>query len=157
MVIKDTDALARLRTEMKDHASARVEIGVFADRDGRTDPESNASIGLDHEFGKFTGKYPIPERSFLRMPIITKLPEMIMNAGKEGWRRSILEKGIIHTLKFIGILAEGAVQAAFASGGFGRWPKLSAYTIREKGSSAILIDKGELRAAINSRVVEGNP
>lgn len=172
----NTDGLGALREQMKAAASKRVHVGVLGGKDARNGDESagyvpgNAEIGAIHEFGVVGGASPfkqpgiskvpikrphqnLPERSFLRMPLITKLPEAIAAQGRAAWRKAIVEKGVTFALRNLGVLAEGIVQDAFKTGGFGTWAKLKASTIRRKGSAAILIDKAELRQSITSRVV----
>lgn len=172
----NTDGLSSLREELKKYASKRVHIGVLGGNDARSGDESkgyvpgNAEIGAIHEFGVVGGASPfkqpgisktpiknpsinLPERSFLRMPLITKLPEAIMGQGREAWRKAIIQKGVVFALKNLGVLAESIVQDAFKTGGFGLWAKLKASTIRRKGSAAILIDTAELRQSVTSRVV----
>ncbi len=172
----NTDALSALRQELAKAASKRVHIGVLGGSDARSGDESkgyvpgNAEIGAIHEFGVTGGASPfkqpgisktpiknkninIPERSWLRMPLITRLPEAIAAQGRAAWRKAILERGVVFALKNLGVVAEGLIQDAFASGGFGTWAKLKPYTIRKKGSAAILIDSAELRQSVTSRVV----
>lgn len=173
-----TDALAALRAELEKNKSKRVQVGVLGGNDARSGDESggyvagNAEIGVAHEFGLIGGQLPqavrakaglskepaksgrsLPERSFLRMPVITQLPEAIKAQGKENWRKAILQKGVVFALKNLGILAEGVIQDAFKTGGFGTWAKLKPATIRRKKSDAILIDTAQLRQSITSRVV----
>lgn len=176
----DTDQLQHLREELKKHAGAVVQIGVIGDTQrfeelGDTSL-NNAELGMIHEFGviggmvkhrsrskerkvrrtwdQFKDVVNIPERSFLRMPLIRELPEAIYKMGKEFWRKLIIVKGVIPALKNLGILGEATVQDAFATGGFGQWAPLKPRTIKRKGSSAILIDTAQLRQGIASRVVE---
>jgi hypothetical protein len=172
----NTDGLGALRRELALAPSKRVHVGVLGGNDARNGDESkgyipgNAEIGLAHEYGVVAGASPyvakgvskrptkapgmnLPERSFLRMPLITRLPEAILKEGRQAWRNAILTKGVVYALRNLGALAESVVQDAFATGGFGTWVKLKASTIRRKKSSAILIDKAELRQSITSRVV----
>jgi len=60
--------------------------------------------------------------------------------------------GMTKIFKQVGIKAEAIIQEAFASGGFGTWADLEEQTIRRKGSSSKLIDKGELRKSVSSEV-----
>ncbi len=176
-VTVNTDPLAKLRTELQAAASKRVHVGVLGGKDARQDmpgqyTPGNAEIGAIHEFGITGGVSPlkvpgqskqpagkkgahvnIPERSWLRMPVITKLPEAINAQSRAKWRDSILRDGVSATLKRLGILAEAVIQDAFATGGFGTWAKLSKVTIRRKKSAAILIASAQLRQSVTSRVV----
>lgn len=172
----NTDGLGALREQLAKASSKRLHVGVLGGNDARNGDESkgyipgNAEIGAIHEFGVVGGASPfkqpgiskvpiknpsinLPERSFLRMPLITKLPEAIIAQGRAAWRRAIIEKGVTFALRNLGVLAESVVQDAFKTGGFGTWAKLKKSTIRRKGSAAILIDKAELRQSITSRVV----
>ena len=52
----------------------------------------------------------------------------------------------------LGLFAETLVQRAFETSGFGQWPALQSSTVKAKGSSAPLIDTGQLRRSISSEV-----
>ena len=54
----------------------------------------------------------------------------------------------------IGIIAEGVVQEAFSTRGFGKWAPNSEMTIAQKGSDSPLIDTAQLRKSISSDVKE---
>lgn len=174
-VVLNTDGLDALRKELAAAKSKRVQVGVLGGKDARLGEgggyvPGNAEIGLVHEFGIIGGQSPfkmkgvskqptkrasmnMPERSWLRMPLITRLPEAILEQGRAAWRRAILEKGVVYALRNLGVVAEGVIQDAFATGGFGTWAKLSRRTIKKKGSAAILIDSAQLRQSVTSRVV----
>lgn len=172
----DTGPLAALKAEIAANKGKRVHVGVLGGNDARAEEPGkytpgNAEIGKVHEFGMIGGISPvpnpgeskqpekkgrgvtIPERSFLRMPLMAHLPDAIKKTGKQFWRDSIVKDGIGKTLRRLGVLGEGVVQDAFATGGFGTWPKLSRRTIKAKGSAAILIDTAQLRQSVTSRVV----
>lgn len=176
----DTDPLAKLRADLAKAAGARVQVGVIGGENQRFDEKGhetlgNADIGLIHEFGvigrlvkhKSRGQERLarkeegredktvnmPERSFLRLPLIKRLPAEIYKAGAGFWRKLILQKGVVAALKALGIQGEATVQDAFQTGGFGHWPKLTAYTIKKKKSDSILIDTAQLRQSVTSRVV----
>lgn len=183
-VTLNTDRMKLLQKELAKAKGARVHIGVLGDNNSRAEPGDNAEeklgnadIGLIHEFGvmggfvrhktrnaertqnrkwnQFRDQVTIPERSFLRMPVLQELPTAIYASGKETWRKAILEKGVIYALKRLGILGEAVVQDAFATGGFGRWAPLKPYTIKKKKSNAILIHLALMSQAITSRVITG--
>ena len=150
----------------------RVQVGIFGEDNARSEaaapdkrtkgglrrtiPKSkasmtNAEVGAIHEFGQLTANPPIPPRSFLRMPLATKSRQIINGTAKVAF--AFLKKADLNGLfTRIGLECENVVREAFASGGFGQWPKLSKYTVAKKGSSAILIDTGQLRRAIASKV-----
>lgn len=181
-VMINTDQLEHLRAELKKNANARVQIGIMGENASRSNVDqseqgiTNPELGLIHEFGvvgglvkhssrakdrksraswdQFKNVVSIPERSFLRMPLIRELPDAIYKIGKDVWRKAIIEKGLITALKRLGILGEAVVQDAFDTGGFGQWAPLKPRTIKKKGSAAILIDTAQLRQGVTSRVVQ---
>lgn len=130
-----------------------ARVGVLAATNQREDDQgvTNAEIGLVHEFGSKT--QGIPERSFLKLPLEMKRKELMKvldsGAAKAAFEANDTEK----IFELLGLKAEEIIQGAFESGGYGMWPALSQITVKKKGSSAILIDEGELRRAIISDVV----
>ena len=147
----------------------KTQVGILGNRNARatisrastgkakvTDNETlstatNAYIGFVHEFGSYTAK--IPERSFLRVPLMLFLGTAINEASGK-INKAIEMADVARAYAILGIAAEKVIQEGFASGGYGAWPKLKPMTIARKGSSAILIDSGQLRKAITSKVVE---
>lgn len=130
-----------------------AKVGILGDDANRTDDETgvtNAEIGLVHEMGSKTQN--IPRRSFLEDPLIIKKDEINKTAGKLIAENLTKPNGMNKIFKQIGIKAEAIIQEAFASGGFGTWAELDEQTIKRKGSSSKLIDKGELRKSISSGV-----
>lgn len=106
--------------------------------------KTNAEIGLIHEKG--SPPRNIPRRSFLEMPLTTKMPQVISRVG------AILLKGINETniagaYQKLATIGEGIVLQAFPTQGYGRWPAKS------DGEPSRLIDTGQLRQSISSRVV----
>lgn len=99
-------------------------------------------VGARHEFGE-----GVPVRSFLRVPFSIKNDEIkqyIANRFKAVYEGSDAEK----ELGLIGEKGKQISHDAFSSKGYGTWEDLKPATIRQKGSSTILIDKGILRASI---------
>ena len=134
--------------------SARVQVGVLGSG-GRTDGQTNAQVGNYHEqalgaaameMGSISGR--VPQRSFIKMPLENYLDD----ARTTNWFEAIQKRGLSGALKTLGLMGEKTIQRAFSTGGFGTWKKLSARTIRRKGSSAILIDTSQLRRSISSRL-----
>jgi hypothetical protein len=116
--------------------------------------QTNAEIGLVHEKGSLSRG--IPRRSFLLFPLQHQA-KGLMGVRKFLWNNFMNGDQSLASLKkaytLLGIAAENIIQKAFQTGGFGKWPKLSQATIDRKKSSAILIDSGQLRRSITSRVV----
>jgi phage gpG-like protein len=136
-----------------------VDVGILGETNTTTEGGYTlAGIGAVHEFGTDKAgrgrNVTIPERSFIKMPLETG-QEQIEKAVKDKFQE-LMEKGDIKRIfQLIGLAAEGRIQEAFETGGFGEWPALRPSTIARKGSDAILIDDGSLRKAITSKVGGG--
>lgn len=113
---------------------------------------TNAEIGVIHEFGSVSGK--IPARSWARFPLEFKAKEFLRFLGSSTIKGYVEKGQIKKVFQAMGVEAEGIIQDAFSSGGFGHWQKNAQSTIDAKGSSAPLIDIGEFRKSISSDVVE---
>lgn len=147
-VVLKKQPLQRLITQVaSEEKNSRVQVGIFSSS-ARIDSDlTNGDIGAVHEFGSMSQH--IPQRSFLRMPLTTRLKDNVSS----NWGETILRQGFNSALRKLGVMGENTVQKAFATGGFGVWPKLKPATIARKRSSAILIDTSQLRRSISSRVV----
>lgn len=111
---------------------------------------TNSQLAVIHEFGSVSAGIPI--RSFLRMPIMEKSKEIVQYLGSKFVRGLIASGDIVQVFQLLGIKGEQIVQRAFESQGFGHWPSIKPDTARAKGSTGILIDTGQLRGAITSKV-----
>jgi hypothetical protein len=150
-VKRDFSRFAKLRKQLEDLQTHKAQVGLFEDtasrKPGRGEISDNPSLGYEHEFGNMEDN--LPQRSFLRMPLMAHMGEVL----KFDWLRRIRMNGTKSAVKLLGVLGEETVQEAFATGGFGQWAPLSPRTIKRKGSSRILIDSAQLRKAVTSRVV----
>lgn len=145
------DGLEDMKKEIGDTWRARV--GILGSHAARTDPDSglnNAELGVIQMFGSITNN--IPPRDFLLMPIKQNSQEITRAMATPSARAAFERKDYKRLFQLLGAKAEEIVQLAFESGGFGKWPPLKPATIARKGSSAILIDTGQLRRAISSDV-----
>lgn len=167
-----TKGLNSLKRMLADAEKSVVDVGIFADHNARDDGETNAEVGAKMEFGSIEESTasdaqlaargrnysPIwsgnPARSFLEMPLTTDLPHRVKDQGK------LIVSTIIDptlgpkdALAMIGEMGERSVAAAFDTEGFGEWPPNSEITKDWKGSDKPLIDSGQLRDSISSRVV----
>ena len=120
---------------------------------------TNAEIGLMHEKGVMNDKGRLPRRSFLEMPLLRnakvifekkKVFENALNkaiaAGtdcRKAWKKAYTD---------LGIEAEKIVLEAFEQSGPGWAPNAPATVIRKQSDSP-LIDTGQLRRSISSRVI----
>mgnify|MGYP000067509143 CR=1 FL=1 len=142
IVIKDDfTGLDKLEKNLKSQKVAKV--GIFGNKNARDDDTTNVKVGMKHEFGSFSEG--LPRRSFLKDPLALKRKEFLKRA------RKIIDKDISDSvdsdqiLEKIGVLGETIVQEAFETGGFGTWKPISR-------SGSILIDTGQLRSSITSKV-----
>lgn len=110
---------------------------------------SNAEIGAAHEYG--TSK--MPQRSFLRMPLMEKLNGEIEKSGgykDETIKEVIRNRSIKPYMQKIAALAEAIVLDAFNTNGFGKWaPHKPGYT---NNTGQILVDTQQLHNSISSEV-----
>lgn len=122
---------------------------------------TNAEIGAQHEFGNI-GRH-LPQRSFLWMPLSLYLNDYVQKKASVLNRLITLAK-IQEAYAVLGIAGENVVQAAFQTGGFGNWQALKLSTLErkhpegfsgftERDNDSILIQTGQLRKSITSRVV----
>lgn len=151
-VALNTTQLQTLTRQAVTLAKARVEVGILNTTSGRA-PSSrtslnNAEIGKEMEFGDPTQNRPA--RSWLFMPLFTFLGPTLQKLDLIG---KLTTLGVKRTLGQIGVIAEDIVLEGFATGGFGLWASLRPWTIRRKGNARILIESGQLRKAVDSRVV----
>lgn len=112
----------------------------------------NVTLGVIHEFGSETAN--IPPRSFLRMPIESHTKDLTKFMQTPPMKRLMEAGNVAQVYKLLGAKGEAIIAQAFATGGFGRWQRLKAATVRAKGSSAILQDTGQLRRSVSSWVAK---
>jgi predicted transcriptional regulator len=105
---------------------------------------TNAQIGLAHEFGVITKH--IPERSFLRVPLLFHLKEKVDESASR-INKAIMAGDALGAYALLGIAGEKVIQNAFATRGDDNWP------INEETGRGSLIDSGQLRKSISSEVV----
>lgn len=135
-----------------------AKVGVLSEtntrspgEDGGTDAGTNVEIGAAHEFG--SQSQGVPMRSFLRMPLNQRSKQIAESALGGDMASELIEAGGLDlAAERLGIAAEAVVQEAFETRGFGTWPANSESTITSKGSDSPLIDTGQLRGAITSKV-----
>ncbi len=150
-----TDGLDAILKQFKEAKIPKIQIGILGDKDARTGKaKSNATVGAAHEYGAPARNLPM--RSFLRVPLTDHLNEFLKKSEifkPEVLRDVIRTKKLNPWMQKIGIVGEAVVQEAFASGGFGKWPALTSRTMSKKQNDQILVETGQLRDSITSRVV----
>lgn len=142
-----TEYLKNLQA-MKTH---HVAVGLPASKVGDKKYEDGVSVievGAAHEFGT----EDLDERSFLRVPFTLKKSEINRAIEAQVAAIGAGQKDAKTALNLIGIVARNISVKAFETGGYGTWPDIKEATKKAKGSTAILIDKGELRGDITWEV-----
>lgn len=127
-----------------------VDVGILGENAQKTEAggATLGMIGAVQEFGTLDGH--VPKRSFIQMPIETKQAQI--QAEVEPRMAGHLQRGdVVGIFVDIGISAEGVIQDAFDTRGFGTWKPNAERTVEMKGSDAPLIDEGNLRKAISSK------
>jgi len=132
--------------ELKYLDSKKAEVGIFGNKDERTDGKSNADIGFAHEYG--TSR--IPRRSFLEVPadefqvaVLDKLTLKTIEVNKE-----LLSK--------LASMFLDKVKEEFETNGHGSWRPLSEKTERKynKDRDQLLRDSRQLYKSLGKRVVK---
>ena len=117
---------------------------------------SNADLGLIHEKG--SPARGIPRRSFLEVPLTTKMPGMMAKVGQL-ILKGLEASNIAIAYEKLAAIGEIVVHQAFPTSGYGTWPSLKKGSTeiggygRAGGAPSHLIDTGQLRQSISSRVV----
>ena len=110
--------------------------------------QTNADIGLKHEFGKDG----MPIRSFLRMPLTVGLQAALEQSkffDENALKKVILAGNLNEWFAKIGIVAESVIMDAFDSGGFGKWKPSN---MKYKHNQQTLVETQQLRNSITSEV-----
>ena len=159
-----SDSLENLIKAFK-HQKMYAKVGILDDKNARDDAigntttrsgdsgesQSNATIGLKHEFGS----KKLPKRSFLRMPLIEKLSDKISKSKllKNGHTmKKVIDEGSLHPLyDLIGGVGQDIVLEAFETGGFGKWTPSD---MSRKKIHQTLVETHQLRDSISFEVVK---
>ena len=153
----DFKNLDRIKKLFEETDTKYIKVGILASTNARQEGElNNAEIGFIQEFGRMENPH-IPARSFLRMPLRQHLKEKIEKSktfSEESINKAIESGKADYLVKQLGLLAEQIILEAFETSGDGKWAPNAPYTIAMKGSNKPLIDTGELRKSITSKVVK---
>lgn len=127
-----------------------VDIGILGETNQTEEGGITlAGIGAVHQFG--SPEQGISERDWLVQPIIDAQGQIEKSVEKK--IEGLLAEGKVDEIfKIIGVSAEASVKEAFETGGNGKWAPLKEETIERKGSDTILVDEGDLRDAVTSKV-----
>lgn len=144
MLKRTTDLAAALEAAKK----RAVFVGLPKDKVGGKvygDGRTIFANGATHEYG--APQQGIPQRSFLRVPFLTKRKDLNKAIAKQ-FEAVVEGRDQNVALGRIGVLATNISKGAFTSLGYGTWKPITAETARRKGSSQTLIKDGILRGSI---------
>lgn len=139
-----------------------VKIGILGNSDSRTaqvqgldgnfttESSSNTTIGAAHEYGTTS----IPQRSFLRVPLMDHLDKAIEKSGlkKQDYLKEVIKtKSILVWMKQVAIIAEAVVKEGFLTRGYGKWApwKNPGYS---NNTGQVLMDTTQLSKSITTEV-----
>lgn len=152
MLKRTTDYAASLEAAKK----RAVFVGLPKDKVGGKvygDGRTIIANGATHEYG--APQQGIPQRSFLRVPFLTKRKELNKAIAKQ-FEAVADGRDPDVALGRIGVLATNVSKGAFTSLGYGTWNPIQPETAAAKGSSQTLIDTGVLRGSITWVVRSNN-
>ncbi len=149
----DNKALTKLISQLKKLEKLTVQVGIFGDRATRRgdDGTDNVTLGTKHEFGVVHES--LPARSWLRMPLGPRFKQRMDKTGSAQYVETLMEDGPTATAELVAAEAEGQIQDAFDSNGFGTWALWSRGYASATGR--ILDDTSQMRNAVSSRIVGG--
>lgn len=143
MTVTDTDrgmgAIGRVINAARDRD---VKVGVQAEAGGEL-----VSVATYNEYGTTT----IPARSFIRTAIDENAAEIGKAAAELGGRVLDAEMSKEQALGQLGLVAQRKIVEKITSN---VPPPNAPATVKAKGSSATLIDSGQLRQSIRHKVVD---
>lgn len=141
---------------LKELANLSVYVGVSSknnklydddDTSGGKEFINTATLAAIHEFG--SPERNIPERSFLRKPLIENKDQI---AEAVNFALPKVLSGQISALDVAGLIGEAAKNLSVTAINSGLEPVLKQSTIKHKGSSTPLIDTGQLKGSIDYEV-----
>lgn len=128
-----------------------MRVGVFGDKalEGHEGGLSNGELAAVHEFGTEDGR--VPERAWMRGYVDennARVSRMLARVAEQVTAGKLTpEQG----LNLVGLQIVGEIKRRLPH----LSPPLEEETVRRKGSSATLIDKGQFRSAIAHSVTPG--
>ncbi len=149
VTVRDRGAARLLRTLGAAQAAEALEVGVLGDL-ADASSEEGLTVGQVAEWMEF-GTPTIPPRSWLRAYVDENEAEINRRVGIE--MRAVIAgaRSRRQALERVGVWIVGQIQERIARG---IDPANAPSTIARKGSSTPLIDTGQLRSSIASRIVE---
>lgn len=137
----------KLEAKIAELRGLGVVVGVTAKTNDRSGEFSNAELAAVHEFG--SPAHNIPERSFLRKPLINNAAQ-VANLAKNAVEKFIA--GQITAEAVLGTIGEEAKSISKEAITEGIAPALKPATIKRKKSSKPLIDTAQLLNSITYEV-----
>lgn len=143
----DFSKIEALATEIERLSQKHVVVGIPESKNARNDGTTNATIAAVHEYG--SPDKGIPERSFFRASFAENSEKYKTISARDFEKVLKGELTPKVALERLGSVAAGDVKAYIRKGQF---TPLKQETINRKGSSAPLIDTGEMSKAITFEV-----
>lgn len=148
----DVSYFEKFEKALKNSDGMASQVGIFADHAPRLDGKSNVDIGYAHEYG--SPSHGIPERSFLRVPLFTRLNETL-EASRWTFadllmRKVLSAKSFEAFFKRVGEIAVSVVLEAFDIMGPG-WKEWKDPEYKNM-TGMILSDSREMQRSISSRI-----
>ncbi len=141
---REQKRLEKLLAKIK--KSPHVAVGILQD-EVHHEKFSMVDLAMVHEYGSRDGH--IPERSFIRSSCDAKKKDHIKLIAK---LQSKILAGHMSTKQALSIIGEVVAKDMVQTINQGIEPGLAAATIKRKGSSKPLIDKGRLKGSITHEV-----
>ena len=148
----DVKGLESLVSVLEGKESFHGVVGILGDGEQRDGVKTNAEIGLRHEFGDDK----MPQRSFLRVPLIDNLQNKLQESGAftDEVAKEVIKSGSIKGwVEKATLVAESIVIEAFGTGGFGKWKPSN---MKYKKNHQTLVETQQLRDSITSEVRNGD-
>lgn len=143
--IKDIDwkTLEALRERVS--GAAQVKVGIPSNKMESDGVTPSALVGAAHEFG-----LGVPERPFLRNTIRDQMPKYV-RVNRVNLVKILHGKESINgALGILGAIAVGDVRRTIDTNDY----ELSPKTIKRKGSSQALVDKGQMKGSVSWELEE---
>lgn len=143
--------------------SMEVKMGFLGEeKNQRSDGDiTNVELAFQHHFGVRSQNLPARNLflGFQEKNLVNKMKNVLTSSLEKAVEKNQLNMQAERlALKRAGLIGENILDETFATGGFGKWKKLSPSTIaqKEKNKEWILVHEGELKKSRISKVTNIN-
>lgn len=140
--------IKKIDKQFKDISEKKIKIGITGD-----EKSEDGTYVRDYAFWNEYGTSKIPARPFFRTALIFPKARGEVNDYVEKTLKEVLKGNItgLKSLDKIGLYCKGRVIKSISSG---NWEPLSESTIKNKGKSKPLVDKGNMIKSVDYEVVK---